>query len=58
MNDFKSLLDKFNKEYGHKHQYAVDVRAMLKGLADDPETDTTGMTAQEIIKEIRKRQQE
>ena len=55
-DDFKSLLDKFNKE--HKHKHAVNIRAMLENLANDPEFDRSGMTAQEIIKEIRKRQQE
>ena len=54
-DDFKSLLDKFNKE--HKHKHAVNIRAMLENLANDPEFDRSGMTAQEIIKEIRRRQQ-
>jgi len=53
MNEFKLLLDKFNKE----HKHIVDIRAILKNL-DNDRLDTTGMTAQEIIKEIRKRQQE
>lgn len=53
MNEFMLFLDKFNSEHPTN---VGSIRNILMRLKDEP--DTTGMTAQEIIKEIRRRQQE
>lgn len=52
MNEFMLFLDKFNSEHTTN---VHSIRNILMRLKDEPES---GMTAQEIIKEIRRRQQE